>query len=77
MKNGAATTATAVKNGRREKPLIDGNDPLRSLKRVLDQVLVECISVPAEIRQQLDMARRSAWQCFVKQEEEALNAKTS
>lgn len=70
-------TGKSIGSPRKQKPLIDPADPLRGLKLVLDQLVVECNSVPPEIRQQLDTARRTAWQLFVKQEEEALNAKTS
>lgn len=74
-KSAVAEKQTGAK-ARKAKPLLDGADPLRSLKRVLDQVLLEGASMPAEIRQCVASARNACWEHF-KKEEEALNAKTS
>lgn len=56
-------------SGRKQKPLIDAADPLRSLKRVLDSMLVQSNGIPSDIRQTLIAARDAAWEEFKKAEE--------
>ena len=62
--------------GRQPKPLIDETDVVMSIKRVLDQMLLESSAAPHEIREKLVAARNACWERF-KKDEEALNARTS
>lgn len=61
--------------GRKAKALIDNNDQLRSVKRLLDKVLLEADSLPNEIRQKITAVRDTVWEAF-KAEEESINSST-
>lgn len=71
--------ANGPKNGkslkRQAKLLVQRDDPLRSVKRALDEILLVLgDALPAEIRQSVAETRNAAWELF-KKEEESLNEK--
>lgn len=59
-------------NRRKWKPLIHRDDPLRSLKRALDQLIAESKGLPSDVVQKLRDAQELSWRHFVQAEEQTM-----
>lgn len=70
-----AKAETKKNKGPKGKALIEGDDQLRSVKRLLDRILQESDSLPGEVRQKLVSARDAVWEVY-KKEEESINSTT-
>ncbi len=67
---GVKDTQSAKKTNRRAKPLLDTNDPLRSLNRILNQLIIETNGeIPEPVRQALISANDKTWTAFVEMEQ--------